>query len=429
MNKEIIRDEQLGEQYSVIHHKSGLDILVWEMEGYRTTSAMFATKYGSFNNIFKTAGQKEYTTVPMGIAHFLEHKLFENEDCTAFALFARTGASANAYTTFDHTAYYYNCSQNWEQSLEILLDFVQKPYFTQETIDKELGIIGQEIRMGLDSPDRKCFYDLIKALYSEHPIKIDIVGTEESIAQITPELLYECYNNFYDLHNMFLAVAGNVDEDKVIEIADRLLRDCEDKQVETFIPNEPREVCMERIESEFEVGLPIFNIGFKALPLSGEERLKAGVTSAVMLELLSGTMSPLYKELLDLELINSTFCYDLMLKDGVFFLSFVGESEEPDRVREYIVREIERVKEEGFEQKRFDIVRKSIYGQLIREFTNPERVCADFLASSALDGVDSFAQMRAFRALTAEDCRKALADYLDPRYSAISIVRPKTRKE
>ena len=415
----------LGEQYSVIHHRSGLDILIWKMEDYRTTNAMFAAKYGSFNNIFRTAGQEEYTTVPMGIAHFLEHKLFENEDCTAFALFAQTGASANAYTTFDHTAYYFNCSQNWEQSLEILLDFVQKPYFTQESIDKELGIIGQEIRMGLDSPERQCFYNLLKALYSEHPIKIDIVGTEESIAQITPELLYECYENYYDLHNMFLAIAGNVDEDKVIEIADRLLRDCDDKQVETYIPDEPREVCRERIETEFEIGLPIFNIGFKAQPLDGEARMKAGIASAVMLELLSGTMSPLYKELLDLRLVNSTFGYDLMLKDGVFFLSFIGESTEPDRVREYILKEIDRVKEEGFDRRRFDIVRKSIYGQLVRELTSPERVCGGFLASSAIDGVDAFSQLRAFRALTAEDCRQALVEYLDPRYSAVSIVRPK----
>jgi predicted Zn-dependent peptidase len=424
INKQIIRDEALGEQYSLIHHKSGLDILVWKMEGYRTTEAMFVTRYGSFNNIFRKAGQKDFTVVPEGIAHFLEHKLFENEDCTAFELYAQTGAYANAYTTFDHTAYLFSCSQNWDKSLEVLLTFVQEPYFTKESIDKELGIIGQEIRMGLDSPERQCFYALLRALYSEHPIKTDIAGTEETIAQITPELLYECYDNYYDLHNMFLAIAGNVDEDKVIEIADRLLRDCEDRSIETRIPSEPRDVCQKRIELTFPVWLPIFNIGFKAEPFSGEERVRKTVAVSVALELMSGTMSPLYKRLLDERLINSTFGYDIMAKDGIFFTAFTGESDDPDRVCELCLEEIERVKQEGFDQKLFDIVRKSTYGQIIRELSNPERVCSGFMVSGMIDGVDSFCQIRALRDLTAEQCRQEVEQLIDPQYCAVSVVRP-----
>ncbi len=425
MNKQIIRDEALGEQYSVIHHSSGLDIYIWKMEGYQTTDAMFVTKYGSFNNIFKSAGEKDYTTVPEGIAHFLEHKLFENEDCTAFELYAQTGADANAYTTFDHTAYLFSCSQNWDKSLEILLSFVRQPYFTQESIDKELGIIGQEIRMCLDSPERMCFFNLLKALYSKHPIMIDVVGTEESIAKITPELLYSCYDRFYDLNNMFLAIAGNVDEDKVIEIADRLLSRCEDKKTETLIPEEPREVAQKRIEADFPIGLPLFSIGFKAPPFEGEQRVKMGLACMVAMELMTGTLSPLYNSLLEQRLVNQTFGFDVMSRDGIFFVSVSGESTDPDRVYELCVAQIERSKREGFDQRHFEMIRKAAYAAVIRELSSPEMVCSGLLTNSAVTGVDAFCQIRALRDLTAEDCRLAVEQLLDAQYSAISIVNPK----
>lgn len=206
MNKEIVKSERLGESYSVFHHPSGLDVLVWKMEGFTTTEAIFATKYGSIYNCFKTKDSKDFINVPEGIAHFLEHKLFENEDTDVFDLYAKTGANANAFTSFDETAYTFSCSENWEDSLEILLDFVQKPYFTEQSVAKEQGIIGQEIKMCADSPERQCFYNLLKALYVNHPIKIDIAGTVDTIAEITPDLLYECYYTFYNLHNMVLAI-------------------------------------------------------------------------------------------------------------------------------------------------------------------------------------------------------------------------------
>ena len=204
MNKEIIRNELTGDEYTLIRHKSGLDILVWEMEGYSTTEALFGTKYGSVNTKFKTAGDSGYTVVPEGIAHFLEHKLFENEDCDVFELYAKTGASANAYTSFDKTCYLFSCSENYKESLDILLSFVQAPYFTQETVEKEQGIIAQEIKMCNDNPGNRVFYNMLRCLYHEHPVKIDIAGTVESIQKIDADLLYKCYNTFYNLHNMVL---------------------------------------------------------------------------------------------------------------------------------------------------------------------------------------------------------------------------------
>lgn len=216
--------EQTGDSCNYIKHSSGLEIFVCEMEGFSTTEALFGTKYGSINTCFKTNADKEFTTVPEGIAHFLEHKLFENEDCDAFELYAKTGANANAYTSFDRTCYLFSCSDNYKESLEILLSFVQNPYFTQETVDKEQGIIGQEIKMCDDNPTWKVLFNMLQGMYHKHPVRIDIAGTIESIAEIDADLLYKCYNTFYNLHNMVLVVAGNVKTEEVINIADKLLK-------------------------------------------------------------------------------------------------------------------------------------------------------------------------------------------------------------
>lgn len=240
--KTIIRSPQTGDQYTHIHHKSGLEILVCEMDGFSTTEAMFGTKYGSINTQFKTAADSDYCTVPEGIAHFLEHKLFENEDCDVFDLYAKTGANANAFTSFDKTCYFFSCSDHFPESLKILLSFVQSPYFTPESVAKEQGIIGQEIRMCNDDPGWRVFFNMLSGLYQKHPVRIDIAGTIESIAQITDDLLYRCYRTFYNLHNMVLAVAGNCTADQVLEIADELLKPCEDQKLETVFPEESLDI-------------------------------------------------------------------------------------------------------------------------------------------------------------------------------------------
>ena len=234
---------QTGDKCNYIKHPSGLDIYICEMNGFSTTEALFGTKYGSINTMFKTKADKEYTVVPEGIAHFLEHKLFENEDCDAFAQYAKTGANANAYTSFDRTCYLYSCSDNYLESLKILLNFVQNPYFTQETVDKEQGIIGQEIKMCNDNPGWKVLFNMLQGMYHSHPVRIDIAGTIESIAKIDAELLYKCYNTFYNLHNMVLVLAGNVRTNDVLSVADELLKPCENIELETVFQEEPYDIC------------------------------------------------------------------------------------------------------------------------------------------------------------------------------------------
>ena len=215
----------LGERVTTAIHSSGLQVMVCEKPEFTGAYAMFGARYGSVDNAFRLKGESEFTRVPDGIAHFLEHKLFESEEGDAFQRYAETGASANAYTSFDRTCYLFSCSGNFEDSFRILLDFVQSPYFTPETVQKEQGIIGQEISMYDDNPDWRLLTLLFESMYENNPIRVNIAGTAESISHITADLLYRCYRTFYNLNNMFIVVAGNVSAERVFALCDELLRD------------------------------------------------------------------------------------------------------------------------------------------------------------------------------------------------------------
>ena len=218
-----IKNEVLNEGYYEIDSDSGLKIFVYPKPKHNSTYAIFGTKYGSIDCAFKI-DDSETVKVPEGITHYLEHKLFESEDGDAFSKYAKTGASANAYTSFDKTCYLFSTGDNFDESLKILLDFVQQPYFTEQTVQKEQGIIGQEITMYDDDPGWRVYFNLLRAIYHKNPVRIDIAGTIESISHINAELLYKCYNSFYNLHNMVLVVCGNVTPEQVLSIANERLK-------------------------------------------------------------------------------------------------------------------------------------------------------------------------------------------------------------
>ena len=257
-----IRDIYEGRD-RIIKHKSGWTICLYPMPDYSTTYAIFGTKYGSVDTTFKTKNDDNYVTVPEGIAHYLEHKLFENDECDAFELYSKTGASANAFTSFDCTAYLFTCTQKFAENLRILLNLVQEPYFTDENVEKERGIITQEIKMYLDDPGTRVFYNCLGGIYHNNPAKIDIAGTVESIQKIDKELLYRCYNTFYNLNNMVLSIAGNFDPDEALSICDELLKTNEDPQIYVIVPDEPYEVKEKRVIQKLACAIPMFQIGFK----------------------------------------------------------------------------------------------------------------------------------------------------------------------
>lgn len=428
MEKQIVRNARTGEQYTYVKHPAGLDIYIWKMEDYSTTYALFGTKYGSINTKFKTKNEPDFITVPNGIAHYLEHKLFENEDCDVFSLYAKTGASANAYTSFDKTCYLFSCTDNVYESLEILLSFVQSPYFTEETVRKEQGIIGQEIRMYDDNAGWRVFFNMLQGLYHNHPVKIDIAGTVESIAKINADLLYQCYNTFYNLNNMVLSIAGNVDEDRVLEICDKLLKNKGNPELETAFEPEPETVCQSEVVQRLEIAVPMFNIGFKARPETGIDALRADIETNFLISMMVGGTTDFYKRLYDEGLINSTFSKETFSGDGYFCSIFGGESRNPRLVRDRIIEEIERRKKNGFDEESFNNIKKAYYGALIRDLDDAETIATNML-NSGMEKLSAFDAIETVAAVKFEDMAKRLEKQFNTENVTLSVIEPLGSKE
>lgn len=418
-----IKNELLGERYFEIDHSSGLKIFVYPKENYASTYAIFGTKYGSIDTCFKLEGEKEFTEVPEGIAHFLEHKLFESEELDAFARYAKTGANANAYTSFDKTCYLFQCSDNLEASLEILLDFVQNPYFTEKTVQKEQGIIGQEINMYQDEPGWRSHFELLRALYHKHPVRIDIAGTVESISHITADLLYECYETFYNPANMALAVAGNVTVEQVLTLADKMIKPKECKKIERKFMVEPAEVVADKVEHKLSVAMPIFAIGFKENIKTPERTLKESLESTILMDIVAGKTSPLYESLLNDGLINTTFDAEYFEGYGYSAHLFNGESNDYDTVRERITAELRRVMDEGVDREAFDRIKKKHYGNFIMNFNDVDSL-ANALVGEYFNGDGLFDQLSVLESITAEDIDNRLRSAINLENSAMSVILP-----
>ena len=426
MNKwTAITSTRTGDTVYYRKHPSGLPMYVWPKPKFATAYAVFATKYGAIDNAFVADGDTDVTVLPAGIAHYLEHKLFENEDCDAFERYAATGANANAYTSFDHTAYLFTCTQNVSESLEVLLDFVQDPYFTEQTVEKERGIIGQEIRMGEDSPSRRVFTNLMTALYHNHPVNIDIAGTVDSIAQITPELLYRCYHHFYNLHNMVLVVAGNATCEQVDAVADRLLKPCEEKIPQRAPLCEPKEAVQPRIEERMPVATSLFSLGYKVKRNTEEGLTEESVTeiaaAAILEDLLGGKASPLYADLMEKGWINQSFEVGYWCGPGHGVWMVSGESAHPEQVCNAFCAEVERLKRDGIDPERFEECRKAVYGRMISQ-TDSVEGCGDLLIDAHLCGRNPFSILDEVATLDIQSVYERLKTDFIPESSALSLI-------
>ena len=417
-----IKNELLQDSYYEIDHASGLKIFVYPKENYSTSYAVFGTKYGSIDTCFKAEGEKEFTEVPEGIAHFLEHKLFESEELDAFERYAKTGASANAYTSFDKTCYLFSCSKNFDKSLEILLDFVTQPYFTPETVKKEQGIIGQEIKMCNDDPGWESLFALLRAMYHRHPVKIDIAGTVDSISRITADLLYGCYETFYNPANMALAVAGNVSVEGVLEVADRILKPKKCRKIERKFEAEPASVVEDTVIRRLPVAMPIFTIGFKEDIKTPERTLKEVTESNILLDIIAGKTSPLYESLIDEGLINTAFDTEYFEGYGYSAHIFSGESENYEKVRERINEEIEKLKKTGVDEKDFERIKKKHYGSFIMNFNDVDSI-ANSLVGAYFNGEGLFDQLEVLESITAEDINSRLRNAFAVENSSMSVIK------
>ncbi len=419
-----MKSAELGEKYYEIDHKSGLKIFVMPKENYSSTYAVFGTRYGSIDTKFKRSDSDCWTTVPEGIAHFLEHKLFESEDLDAFTRYAKTGASANAYTSFDKTCYLFQCSDNFEASLEILLDFVTHPYFTKETVEKEQGIIGQEITMYYDVAGWMSTFNLLKLLYHNHPVRIDIAGTVESIAQITDKLLYDCYNTFYNLHNMCLAVVGNVDPEQVLSVCDRMLETAQPLEIERSFEDEPREIVDSFCEYNLAMSMPVFSFGYKEKCENMIQDIRKIIEVTILLEILAGDTSELYNLLFEQGLINTSFSKEYFIGYGYEAVTFDGESTNPQAVADEIKKAVKNLKEKGIDENCFEEARRSLYGREIMEYNDIDSIANGFV-NAHFNGYSIFDSMEIYKSVTKEDIENRLADMMDERYSALSVVKNK----
>jgi len=419
-----VTSERTGDYYYTGKHPSGLHVTIYPKEKNNSTYAVFGTKYGSIDNCFKTKEESEPHRVPAGIAHYLEHKLFESEDGDAFERFAKTGASANAYTSFDMTCYLFSCTENVYESLEILLDFVQSPYFTEQTVQKEQGIIGQEIKMYDDDPQWRVLFNLLEALYQKHPVRLDIAGTVKSIAQITPDLLYQCYHTFYNLNNMALCIAGNVQPDRVAELCDKMLKPSKPVQIDRIFEEEPNHIVKARVEQKLSVAVPLFELGFKELNVGQRPSTKQVAETEILLEALSSSATPLFRRLLDAGLINeASFGNEYFEGPGYASVIFSGESKDPERVAQEIKQEIENVRKNGLDRRTFERAKKSVYGKNIASLNHVGSIANSFI-SLDFSGRELFEYIDAVAEADVGSVMARMDDQLRPELSSLSVVLP-----
>lgn len=391
---------------------SGLTVLVRPMPGYAAAHAVVAARFGSIDVHFRLGGQE--LTLPAGVAHYLEHKMFEDQEGDAFAKFARTGANANAFTSFDRTCYYFTATSAVDESLDVLLGMLTHPYFTDETVAKEQGIIAQEIKMYEDSPDWRLVTELCQCLYHSHPIRVDIAGTCDSIARITPAMLYDCCQAFYAPANLVLAAAGNLTARQVLDACARagLDRPAAAPAAQRILAPEPMTLARPQKTLRMAVAKPCFGIGYKEEPLApGDGRTEA--LYDLILCCLCGGMSPLYRRLYDEGLVNPGFGGEVLRADGCCCILFTGESDQPDTVRRLLQEEIERLRAEGVDREVFTLCKNEKYGQLVENLENVED-SASQMADFALMGQTVAQQIEMLAGLTPEDADAALQRILQP---------------
>lgn len=418
--KQTVLEQAVADQWKVL--PSGLTVLVRPMPGYSSTHVIFATKFGSIDRDFRLDGKEVH--LPAGVAHFLEHKMFEDQDGDAFAKYAKTGANANAFTSFDRTCYLFTATQQLDESLDVLLGMVTHPYFTEQTIAKEQGIIGQEIKMYDDSPDWRLITGLFECLYHSHPIRSDIAGTVESIAQITPEMLYDSCRAFYAPDNMVLAAAGDTTMEQVLAACARhgLMEPRSTERVQRLWTPEPMTLVTPETTLKMPVSKPCFGLGFKEEPLP-EGDLRTEALYDLILCCIVGGMSPLYRRLYDEGLVNPGFGGEVLRVDGCCCILFTGESDEPDTVRQLLLDEIARIRAEGVDREIFTLCKNEKYGQLIENLENVED-SASQMADFALSGQTVAQQITMLAGLTAEDADAALQHILCTDRMATMYIQP-----
>lgn len=432
--KETIELERLGskvlkEKLYYTRLPSGLDVFVMPKPDYNEKYAVFAARYGSIDTTFIYPGEEKATITPAGVAHFLEHKLFESREGNVFEDFAALGASVNAYTSYALTSYLFSTTDNFYPCLETLVDFVQKPYFTEESVAKEQGIIAQEITMYEDNPDFQVFSNLLQVLYQENPVREKIAGTVESVSNITPQILYQCHSTFYHPENMILFAIGAIDPEATVRLVESRLQDQNHKTlgaIRRVYPNEPQSVARSRVEAEMSVARPLCYIGFKDVDLkSGNELLHRQLTTSLTLQLLFGKTSALYNRLYETGLIDTTFNAYYTAEETFACAVLGGATPDPNKLEAVIAAGLREAWENGITEEEFQRQKRKSIGGFLYAFNSLEFIANNFV-STHFRGSSLFSYLDILQGLTKEDVERCLQEQLGTDRMAVSIVWPRS---
>ena len=419
---------QVGETLYKTTLSCGLQVIVLPRAGFVRNLCYLVTDYGAIHTNFTMDG-KDYNA-PAGVAHYLEHKLFDMPGRDITEEFAALGASPNAFTSYDMTAYYFSGTDRFMENLALLLEFVTTPYFTQESVAKEQGIIGQEIDMNEDSPDTVLFELLMDAMYENHPIRTPILGTRETIARITPEVLETCHRAFYRPDNMLLCVVADVDPEEVAALAEQKLKNMPCPAVtQTRSWDEPMEVTRHSVTRSMEVAMPMFQLGFKCQPLpDGEVGVRQEIIGDLAAEALFGESSQLYLQLYEQGLIDSSFGGGFETVEGMSMLTASGDSEDPAAVQTAILQEAQRLAEEGIPEAAFLRMKRSALGRRIRALDSFESTCFR-LCAYHFSKFDYFRLPEVYRQVTREDIQAFLQSVVTPQRMCMAVLTPKKEEK
>ncbi len=415
---------ELDETLYTCRLENGLTVMVVPREGFTKKLAYFVTDYGSIHTDFRLDG-KVYKA-PAGVAHYLEHKMFDLPgDRDVSAEFAEMGAMTNAFTSYDMTAYYFSTTENFEGCLKLLLEFVSTPYFTEESVEKERGIIDQEIGMNLDAPDSRIFDSLMESLFHRHPIRVPILGTSETIREITPEVLYHCHRAFYTPDNMLLCVVGDVEPEHVAEIARQVLgTEHKDAGVKIQDWSEPMTPVMPEVTANMEVAMPMFNLAFKSEPVErGDAGIRREMVADLAAEALFGESSELYLKLYEEGLIDSSFGGGFETIDGCAMLMCSGDSENAYAVRDAILAQAAKLAEEGIPEKNFLRMKRSALGRRIRSLDSFDATCFR-LCAYHFSGFDYFRFPEVYRSIETEEICSFLRSVVREDRCSLSVINP-----
>ena len=385
---------------------------------------IWGTHYGSNDSSFIVPGETEITEVPKGVAHFLEHKMFEQENGrNSLDVLTALGVNANAYTTNDHTAYLYECTDNFYLALDEFMDYIQHPYFTDENVEKEKGIIGQEIMMYDDYPDWKVYLNALECMYHKHPVKLDITGTIETISKINKEILYKCYNTFYNPSNMVMVISGDFEPNEVLEeIKKRILPKESKGEIKRIFEEEPKDVVKNKVEQKMEVSKPIYTIGIKDVSAENNEKVKKHIAIEILLNILVGASSEWFKDLYDIGNTYSTPSFEYEFDTNYAHILITGQSNNPDELFEKFKEQIKKIIDEGINKEDFERTRRMIYGEYVKEYNDVVDIARMFL-SDYFKGINSFEYLEEINIISLEYVNQILKEVFQEKKIILSVVK------